>query len=324
MPSPLSPNAITSLKSWHGPSSIAWRLAQLGWTQQEIADNLGVTERTVLDDRKNSHLGKISDDLGDTWNDKGLAEVARRLRDWTELFRSHEGWRALTDTRGRPFVDFADFCQARPPAGLGTTPTAIEERIAKAAAETTGEVQSEGRPKLGTVPSFSQEDRAAEHGITRRTQGRLDRLARERPDLKGEIEAGRLSVKRAAIIAGFEPEKVSVPKDPEAAAAALARHFHGDALVRLVQALAAAPTTDSPTPDTRGSASARGISSWALLPFTSAPQIRHTHAAGRWPAPRPLSGTGCPGERRQSREQKEAKPSTRDWRRTAMHPVRGV
>lgn len=60
-------------------ASIAWRLSKLGWTQQEIGEKLGVTQGMIAQDIKNSHLGKINNDLGEHWNEKGLAEVAKRL-----------------------------------------------------------------------------------------------------------------------------------------------------------------------------------------------------------------------------------------------------
>jgi hypothetical protein len=60
-------------------ASKAWRLGKLGWTNEEIGVLLGVTEGSVRDDRKNSHLGKIANDLGEHWNEKGIGELANRL-----------------------------------------------------------------------------------------------------------------------------------------------------------------------------------------------------------------------------------------------------
>ncbi|MFO0013247.1 MAG: helix-turn-helix domain-containing protein [Planctomycetota bacterium] len=58
----------------------AWRLSQLGWTQAEIGERLGVSQRQVSDDvRENSQLGKISNDLGEHWNDKRTFEVFPQL-----------------------------------------------------------------------------------------------------------------------------------------------------------------------------------------------------------------------------------------------------
>lgn len=60
-------------------ASKAWHLGQLGWTNILIGACLGVSEAMVREDRKNSHLGKIANDLGPHWNEKGIAEVANRL-----------------------------------------------------------------------------------------------------------------------------------------------------------------------------------------------------------------------------------------------------
>lgn len=57
----------------------ASRLSRLGWTQEAIGRLLGVDSTTISKDLKNSHLGKIQDDLGPHWNEKGIAEVANRL-----------------------------------------------------------------------------------------------------------------------------------------------------------------------------------------------------------------------------------------------------
>lgn len=58
----------------------AWRLSKLGWTQVEIAERLGVSQKQVSNDiSNNSHLGKITNIVSDDWNDQGLAEVATRL-----------------------------------------------------------------------------------------------------------------------------------------------------------------------------------------------------------------------------------------------------
>jgi len=41
-------------------------------------ERLGVDQRTISLDTKNCHLAKIGKDLGPEWNDKGLAEWAKR------------------------------------------------------------------------------------------------------------------------------------------------------------------------------------------------------------------------------------------------------
>lgn len=83
---------------------------------------------------------------------------------------------------------------------------AAAKRVQKAALVTTGKVMSEGRPKLGNLPSFSQRERASQNGVSPRTQRRLDAIARQRPDLLEEVRAGRLSANRAALEAGIDRE----------------------------------------------------------------------------------------------------------------------
>ena len=46
----------------------AWRLSQLGWTQEEIGERLGVVQSVVSLDIENSYLGNIAGLLGDHWN----------------------------------------------------------------------------------------------------------------------------------------------------------------------------------------------------------------------------------------------------------------
>jgi hypothetical protein len=50
---------------------------------------------------------------------------------------------------------------------------------------------------------LSQKERAREAGVSYQTQQRLDRLARDFPPLHEEVKAGKLSVHRASIQAGF-------------------------------------------------------------------------------------------------------------------------
>jgi hypothetical protein len=53
----------------------------------------------------------------------------------------------------------------------------------------------------------------------------IRRLRKDRPDLYARVMAGELSPHAAAVAAGFRRKVISVPLDPERAAAALKRHF---------------------------------------------------------------------------------------------------
>jgi hypothetical protein len=82
-----------------------------------------------------------------------------------------------------------------------------------------------------------QSGRAQKNGIGVVTQRKLERIARERPDLRKRIIAGKLSVNAAMIEAGWDVRRIPVPDDPELAAATLYRHFAGDRLDALIAEL---------------------------------------------------------------------------------------
>ena len=79
--------------------------------------------------------------------------------------------------------------------------------------------------------------RASGNGISTKSQQKLDRLTRDRPDLRQRIIDGELTIDGAFIQAGFAVRKISVPIEPVAAAETLLRHFHGDQLDELIKRL---------------------------------------------------------------------------------------
>lgn len=61
-------------------SAVAWRLSKLGWTQKEIGELFGVTERTIREETgRHCQLAQVSDFLGESWNEESVAEVSKRL-----------------------------------------------------------------------------------------------------------------------------------------------------------------------------------------------------------------------------------------------------
>jgi hypothetical protein len=64
---------------------------------------------------------------------------------------------------------------------------------------------------IGKLPNGSQPERARDNNMRVRTQRYLDRLARDRPDLLGEVQAGRLKPYAAARQAGIV--RVPTPLD---------------------------------------------------------------------------------------------------------------
>jgi hypothetical protein len=85
--------------------------------------------------------------------------------------------------------------------------------MALAAQNTTGEILPEGRPdKLDDSSSLSQAQRAKRNGVGIDTQKKLDKLARDFPDLHEEVKADRLTVHRASLQAGFVKEGTILDK----------------------------------------------------------------------------------------------------------------
>lgn len=56
------------------------------------------------------------------------------------------------------------------------------------------------------------------------------RLERERPDLFEKVISKKLSINKAATLAGFQTERVSMPLDAEKIVESLKRHFSRDDL----------------------------------------------------------------------------------------------
>lgn len=77
----------------------------------------------------------------------------------------------------------------------------------------TGANQYQRREEFGNLPNssqgtrVSQDTRAASNGISTRTQAKLDRLARERPDLLDKVRSGDLSAHGACVEAGWVPRR---------------------------------------------------------------------------------------------------------------------
>jgi hypothetical protein len=85
----------------------------------------------------------------------------------------------------------------------------------RAAANTTGEVLPRGGDQKSVASESirnlrndkTQAERAKENGVSKRTQEKLDALARKRPDLLEKVRAGAMSTHAAAVQAGIEKVK---------------------------------------------------------------------------------------------------------------------
>lgn len=60
---------------------------------------------------------------------KDLAFNMEQLKSWLNLIKEHDGWRQFVDQDGRPFENYEDFCQAKPPFGLGYSAKEISKII---------------------------------------------------------------------------------------------------------------------------------------------------------------------------------------------------
>jgi hypothetical protein len=107
--------------------------------------------------------------------------------------------------------------------------TRVRAAVVEAARATTAEVAgavkhggdrrseaivSNRKLRLETLP-----DRSAANGIGKRTQEKIDRLARDFPDHHERVCRGELSVNAAALEAGIVRPTTTVPLEPERAAA---------------------------------------------------------------------------------------------------------
>jgi hypothetical protein len=179
-----------------------------------------------------------------------LAETTssgKHLARMLEIFEQHEGWRLLTDKNGLPFASAEEWAQAPQPYGLGRSwldvrrAATARQRVQQAE---TGEAQRGGdRKSEQSKEKFSfdlQKDRAEQNGISRPTQRKLDRLARDHPDLHERVKAGELSAHRAAIEAGFikDNPRVSIPMDnPTSAARIIQERMTPDQIAELIDHL---------------------------------------------------------------------------------------
>lgn len=125
-------------------------------------------------------------------------ESGKRLEWIVKTIQETEAFSKLTDRNGRPFIDFADYCQASPPYGLGRTPEGIQKEVALRAV-------GANQHTAGNNITPSPKQRGTDSSYT------VARLERDRPDLAARVAAGELSANAAAIEAGFRPKTVTIP-----------------------------------------------------------------------------------------------------------------
>jgi hypothetical protein len=133
-------------------------------------------------------------------------------------------------------TSFREFVMAQPFQGLGTTKEKIEAHLGE---DNAAVVKLRKLWKGSTDPrqsSTNNVSRATKQG--NRRDYTLERLERERPDLRERVDARELSPNAAAIQAGFRPRTFTVrADDPEKIAATLRRQLPEDVLKRVINHL---------------------------------------------------------------------------------------
>jgi len=161
-----------------------------------------------------------------------------------------DAWKKFHTPNGIPVEPrtFRDFIIGKPFSGLGST----EEKIASLLGDNNDAVVKM-RELLKAMPNpegrnqYSEpiQDGGSRYNITGTKTGTsraytLDRLTRERPDLRARVDSKELSANAAAIEAGFRKRTFSAPvDDADSIATALRRHVKPDVLRQLVAQLQA-------------------------------------------------------------------------------------
>jgi|GEM_PF-1781432 len=158
------------------------------------------------------------------------------LKRFLRLMEQHEGYKALTDARGRPFRSYRAFCEARHPIGLGYDPEVLqlvidERKEAKERAAQPKKLLNVGPPTKEEHLNNPAHNRVIQYGSTN-ADYLTARIARDHPDILERMKAGEYkSVRAAAIDAGIVKVPTTLEKlnrawemaSPEDQAAFLAR-----------------------------------------------------------------------------------------------------
>jgi len=184
-----------------------------------------------------------------------LKDVAMFVRDVTphiDLLREGDRFKVLCDSDGVQFTSWGAFCEAPVPYGLNH-PCEMVERVRGADPKdlvtevkaNPGKTRAEagamgGRGNKAGSDTTSFKDRGSSYigrRLARDANSDNILMATAANDLLNRIEAGGLSFHAAGIEAGFIEKKLQISLDPARAATALRRHFTGDRLTQLREAL---------------------------------------------------------------------------------------
>jgi hypothetical protein len=169
------------------------------------------------------------------WGGSGLrslpAYIRQALRDevWKE--------RMIRVTRQEfpGFRNFEEFVVSKPPKGLGSSIDLIARMLKddKESLDLLDKLlqRQKGRPKPETLYNIQGSPVKAPTGTSQAAA--LRRLRAQRPDLHQRVLKNELSPHAAMVEAGFRARMVSIPIDPERAAAVLIKHFNRTQLVKI-------------------------------------------------------------------------------------------
>jgi hypothetical protein len=162
-----------------------------------------------------------------------------------------EAWREVAHPDGgtRHFKTPKDWMMALPPAGLAAESV---DQVRRLVVGTPAELplrdalKDKDGPKPAELTDNVSKSRTTPTGNSRAYL--LDRLARDRPDLKQRVDRGELTPNKAAIEAGFRPRTFTVRADSvQSIAATLRRQLDDNALRELTALLQHAAITVRPT-----------------------------------------------------------------------------
>jgi hypothetical protein len=148
-------------------------------------------------------------------------------------------WQSFHTPNGVPVnpPTFRDFITAEPFQGLGAT----EDKIVGLLGDDNGAVVKmrkllKGKP--GPKPVDNSDNNVTRTVTGNRRDYTLERLERERPDLRAQVDAKELTPNAAAIQAGFRPKTFTVRADkPESIVATLRRQLDHEVLEMVTKLL---------------------------------------------------------------------------------------
>lgn len=124
---------------------------------------------------------------------------------FVDLFTRYDGWRKLTDAKGRQFRSYADFCKASKPFGLGRDHAEVDALVKEGTARKTAEERAKSPPTLLDHGGDRVSEKVEQGNDVTLIRGNhadylTARIARDRPDILERMQAGEFSSVRAAAI----------------------------------------------------------------------------------------------------------------------------